>query len=69
MSDWQPHKDLCDELNKLRDENQRLRELLRAGACPNCDGSGSYHGNDGAQTQCQWCDERSAALGPAKDGS
>ena len=39
-----------------------LTGLLRAAACPYCDGSGAYYDNMGEVRQCQWCDETLAAL-------
>lgn len=43
--------------------------LLEAACCPQCDGSGACHDNYGEMCQCQWCDERSAALAKARGES
>lgn len=41
----------------LEAENKRLRALLGAAVCPNCDKSGAYYDGQGEVCQCQWCYE------------
>ena len=48
-----------DELAALESENVKMRELLAAAACPVSDSDGHNQ-----NWQCQWCDERKAALQP-----
>lgn len=43
-------------------EKERMKGLLKAAKCPNCDGSGAYYGPHGEPCQCQWCDEKAALL-------
>lgn len=60
-------------VEELESEIERLEALLRAAKCPDpgCDGKGTvcrgeYQYENGAVeydlVQCQWCDERDAAL-------
>lgn len=46
-------------------ESDRLKQaigLLIIANCPQCDGSGSFHGPNGEQCQCQWCHERAELI-------
>lgn len=59
--------ELRARIAELEAERDRLREFLSHARCPYCDGSGATpHGPlpDGSweAEQCQWCDERRAAL-------
>jgi hypothetical protein len=48
------------EIKVLKEERDRLRELLKYAECPNCDGSGGFY--FGNPAQCQYCFERDEAL-------
>ncbi len=60
-------REIEQEYAKLEQDNARLRGLLGAARCPNCDGSGAIpHGptpdGDWEAEQCQWCYEKQEAL-------
>lgn len=59
-------------VSRLEQDNARLRGLLGAARCPNCDGSGAIpHGptpdGDWEAEQCQWCYEKQEALAAGGD--
>ena len=68
------HEDLSDVVDTINAASSRLRELesgervaeleslLKASACPNCDGGGAYYDNGGEVCQCQFCYERDEIL-------
>jgi len=55
---------LQSQLEASQQEVEKLRELLKVSACPNCDGGGAYYDNMGEVCQCQFCYEREQALQP-----
>ena len=50
------------EINQLQAKVEELSGLLKAAACPNCNGDGAYYDNMGDIRQCQWCYETKNAL-------
>ena len=42
---------------RLEAENARLKTLIKAADCPNCDKSGAYYDGQGEVIQCRWCYE------------
>ena len=55
--------DLITEESKL----EAVRGLLQMADCPQCNGDGAFHDGHGQVHQCQWCYERTAALGDKHD--
>lgn len=61
-----------DATHVEREELTRLRGLLGAARCPNCDGSGVFYygptsNGDWEAEQCQWCYEKQEALAAGGD--
>lgn len=48
--------------NQVFEINEKLKGILKAGSCPNCDGSGVCRGEHDIW-QCEWCDARDHLLG------
>jgi len=46
-----------DTIDRLIEENEKLKELLKMSKCPHCNGSGEYYVGYGNVERCRWCFE------------
>lgn len=51
----------------LQKQLDKHREILKAVACPNCNGDGAYYDSMGDVQQCQFCYERDLLITPPED--
>ena len=58
--------DQAAAISQLQADNAKLRDLLKHSKCPSCNGSGVVLYSNHELEQCQFCYEKTEALGETK---